>query len=560
MTAGVRLALPTLAVIALGVLVYARGCDREAPARRGAPPAKDEPAEPDLLTVEPGRAASTASPALAAGKPGPAVRSGPVRVKVVGPGGAPLPGVGLSVTGGAATHPLHEGVTDERGVFAFRAAVPYDGSHCVQARAPEPWRKKRTFIPAPLELRTRYTDRMTIHGPELVFHAKTGLHVDVYVVGAETFDEVAGAAVRCRKSLPRLAQRLGGEWGNRFLMTPGIGRRTVMHWDVTPPKGWVQWERSWIEATVSPYAETLECVLPLRRQVSVTVTPVDSEGTPVEARVYGLSVAGRTPGTWRFEGDAYGRLHVHGVPFLRDEILDIGVCRKDLTGPARATAVIPDHPATPIDLQVTLPDDGEIDDDGNASIGIGGSAGGSFKGRVRKPKVSNSVLVTVLRRNGEPAFGATVELPLQGGRTDAKGQVRFHRVAAGPTRVRVESAGVLPVEGSLHVSETGESRIILREGRGGTVDLMVVDDAGNPLPCARFTLKTASGLPWIDMASTAQRIDPFVDHLGRRVLGNVEPGALEITVTWGSRRRVERLRVVEGERAPLRVVLRRPAR
>ncbi len=554
MSKALRVLLPVAAIVALGVLLWSRGGDR-APLG-GASEAHEEHVPPELLTADgletpqPARVA----PTLAPGKTSVEVRRGPVRVRVVGPGDDPVPGVRIGIVAGRGSMP-EPLFTDAQG-YARLGPLPYDGSVELAVYAPEPWREG-AFIPSLMEPRAGHPRTPLVTGPELLFRAQTGIAVDFTAVNAETGGSLAGTEVRCRKALTEE----GRGWTmapRRFLMTPGIGRLTVMHWDVVPPKGWIAWDPHWVKTTISPYARALDFHYPVRREVDVAITPVDSEGTPVDARVRMALVAGRKP-QWSIKGDAYGRLRLHGVPFLRDEILDVTVCRKDLSGPARVRLPIPDQPGTPIDVQVTLPDDGEVSDIEFESIGIGGGAGGAFKGRMRYRKFDNALVVRVIRRNGEPAVGATVELAHHSARTDAHGRVRFRGIAPGVMDVQVRQPGLVPITRTVDIPQRGEAKKTLREGKGGIVDLAVVDDGGNSLSYAAFRVKTGYGAPWayVDLQNR-QRIDPFTDHLGRRRLHAIGPGDFTIDVSWGSRRKSVSLRVEEGETRAVRVVLPRP--
>jgi len=482
---------------------------------------------------------------------------GPVRVLVTGAARTPLPGVYLRARG-APERTSDDGVirTDDRGLARF-ADLPYDGSVSVEFFRDKPEVRPGQFAWNPLDPLGGGDNKRVVTGRDVTYRAQTGVLMLVRLVAAETGSDVAGAQVRCVRS--PAASKVWESAPRRFLIAPRIGRRWVVSFEAQPPAGWVAFERTWLSAVLSPYAREVEFVYPLRREVQVSVTPMEEEGGTARAEIQSLSVAGRTPADWSWKGDASGRLNVYGVPFLRNEVLELSVRRPDGTGFTKVRTVLPDHPAARLDLRVVLPkEDGLEGPSDNGAIGIGGGSSSSFSGP-RHAQLDNAVLITVRRHNGLPAVNAPVTLGrLSGQRTDAKGQVRFERVQAGAQRVTVRQAGLLPLTRSVDVREKGTTRVDLREGSGGIIDLLVVDEQGRPLSYAAVRVKTPSGLAWVDLQGKRQRIDPFTDHLGHRRLTHVETGDLELTASWGSRRVSIGVDVKEGETSSLRVILPAP--
>jgi hypothetical protein len=172
--------------------------------------------------------------------------------------------------------------------------------------------------------------------------------------------------------------------------------------------------------------------------------------------------------------------------------------------------------------------------------------------------------VTVLRRNGQPAVRAQVVCE-RGGirktlRADTEGRVRFADLGPGEHRLTVRSAGLLPMAGTATVGETGDVEVELREGEGGTLEVAVVDEEHRPLPFAALAVKTPSGLPWVDMvADDVQRLDPYTGATGARRLTHLEPGTVEVTATWGSRKETAKVLVEEGQTTGVLIVLPRPS-
>ena len=99
----------------------------------------------------------------------------------------------------------------------------------------------------------------------------------------------------------------------------------------------------------------------------------------------------------------------------------------------------------------------------------------------------------------------------------------------------------------------------LVEPEGGSVDVVLVDGAGRPLPFGTFSVGLPSHVTWLDVTDEGvQRIDDFTDEAGRRVLEHVESGAVEITASWASRTAKTTVSVADRRRVVARIVLREP--
>jgi hypothetical protein len=66
----------------------------------------------------------------------------------------------------------------------------------------------------------------------------------------------------------------------------------------------------------------------------------------------------------------------------------------------------------------------------------------------------------------------------------------------------------------------------------------------------------ASETDFVDLEDGVQRLDAYVDHLGRRTLRRVEPGNVSLKATYGSRRAHVAAVVVDGRTTPVRMVVR----
>ena len=95
----------------------------------------------------------------------------------------------------------------------------------------------------------------------------------------------------------------------------------------------------------------------------------------------------------------------------------------------------------------------------------------------------------------------------------------------------------------------------LRESRGASLDVEVVDARGRPLPFARLAFHEGPGFAYVTGEGGVQRVDGFTDERGRLHLARVQPGARRVRVSWGGRHALERLSLEDGERRRVRIVL-----
>jgi hypothetical protein len=123
-------------------------------------------------------------------------------------------------------------------------------------------------------------------------------------------------------------------------------------------------------------------------------------------------------------------------------------------------------------------------------------------------------------------------------------------VPEGRHRVSGVVAGRLPATAVVVVRPDETTEVVLVEPAGATLDVVVVDEAGEPRPSARLSLEVG----WFDVRDGVQRLDLFTDRLGRRTLTRVEPGPVTVGATWGSRTGSAGVTLRDGGRATVRVV------
>ena len=112
----------------------------------------------------------------------------------------------------------------------------------------------------------------------------------------------------------------------------------------------------------------------------------------------------------------------------------------------------------------------------------------------------------------------------------------------------------IDVKAAVVAHETAD--VDVAEAAGGAVDVLVVDADGDPLPFAQVEVTQPSRVPWVELEDGVQRLDGYVDGRGRRVFRGVEPGHVELSVRFGSRRERAAVEVDEGGVVRVQVTLR----
>ena len=564
-----------LALLLLGLLVWILGAaDGWFDADLTADPEAGDRTPGPLLTAA---GASTPEPApegpgleTTASRPAGPTR-GPLRIRIVGADGAPLPQafVDLDLPG---EEPYANGQdVDGAGVATF-PDVPYDGTAYVTFYRKNPDVAPGNRIYKKLEPRIGEENKLAVHGPELVYHARVGLWLDVELFDAETGLPLHAARVKAR--VPTREREDGTRvvvrhepWRAspaKLRVMPRIGRDPYAFFELELPDGYARpMFRPSLQA-ISPYAKRLLMRQPLRPTIALRVTGATPSGRTMLPRVGYVGIGGHAVSGWSASGDAYERLTITGIPFLRDEILQLEASRPDAPEEDCGEWIevrIPKQRERGIDVRVELPEE-LIETCEEIEESIGGSFSSRYRSRapIRRGVLPDTTIrIRVLRRNGQPAVNAPVRIGKRKyGTTGSDGWLRVTGLEHGTHTITVHQVGLLPITSTFEITRDGVGQQILREDVGGTVRLTVVDQDGIGLPAARVRLRTPSKLPWIDMPQTTQRVDPYTDHHGRRELTHVEPGTVKLEVWWGSRRVKRDLEVVSGKAQDVRIVLPAP--
>lgn len=439
--------------------------------------------------------------------------------------------------------------------------VPLDGSVVVEALAS--WSQRTGRVVGSVAVRAPTQD--------LVCDGSLALEV-------RCLDAVTGARVELDLAPTRMpaeasdAARVGVLPGQRTTVGLEVPLEARAAWR---RQGYVAWDPSKWKSTISRYARRLSMTYPMRRSARVQVFAHEHDGTPTDrARIAGFELAGRTLGE-KFSTSSYrGGFVVQGVPFLRDEPLKVLVLRPPAEVPeAEGLEEIEEcADVEVVDVEHEFEEAFEDLDDfawfethPGAAIGSGRLPHGwhewlvvnavfpanaeedvlwgrgdtvtiscSSCGPRRRDGPKGAVSVTVHRRDGRPAVGALVRVGGATGRTDARGRAVLRDIVPGEHEVRLREPGLVACSGSVTVRADRMARATLREAKGTTVRVRVVDEDGEGLPFAILELPSATSWADLDEAGV-QRIDPFTDVRGRRELRRFPAGRWRFVASYGSR-------------------------
>ena len=174
------------------------------------------------------------------------------------------------------------------------------------------------------------------------------------------------------------------------------------------------------------------------------------------------------------------------------------------------------------------------------------------------PSLLGTVRLQLIDRDGKPAAGVPVAACGVAGTTDKDGRVTLVGVHQGTFPIRVREDGwTFPV---MSVTLVGRqvTEVVTREAAGGEVEILVRDAEGNPVPFAALEVARADGQIWYDVDDAGvQRLDPYVDARGRRILTHQPPGTLRVRASLGTRKGVGEVEVVDRGRRVLPITVTR---
>ncbi len=409
---------------------------------------------------------------------------------------------------------------------------------------------------------------------------KPGLPMQCWIV-----DGVTGHSLEEASYIPGKAPGLKPSRGSAIVdscLQPGLQEGAVGIDILEVSLGsYIAWEPSQWHVPVSRYAKKLEVVYPVRPEARVHVRAADGAGNWVRgARPRAWQLAGMRREYARVEADRMG-WRLRGVPFYREELLEVLVTLEHVRAPESGESVLEEveegqnEPVSTYELEGAAVGKGRLplkvweqlhivvtfgehkpseawasdevitDQDlpFEESFGAGEKVG---------PVPQGAIEVTAYTADGRPARGALLWLNqgLEMQRTDQHGRARFTELEAGRYHVTLREPGLLRKLARVDVKKDKTSRIVIREPRGMTVRVRVVDVHGDPLPFATLHLNR-----WVDIQHGVQRLDPFTDEHGRRTLRGY-PRHNKLHASWAGRRGYAKLATEEGSEQDVTIVLR----
>ncbi len=351
-------------------------------------------------------------------------------------------------------------------------------------------------------------------------------------------------------------------------------------WDplrVEPLPGWVYLGSRVIPSRRMPRAREGRMTVLLHREVDVRVEILGPDGRVAEgATVSDAFVAGTTIRPVEEQRASDGTRRLRGIPFFAGETLHLAA---HWTGPLsdRPASLelssvpseedpaalpgwhgpMPDRPETTVLAVIRLSgatgprDHNESDNDSELLDHLEVNP-------LPDPALLGTARLQLIDRDGKPATGVRVALRGIEGTTDKDGRVTLAGVHQGTSPILVRDDGwTFPIP-SVTVVGRQVTEVVAREIMGGDVEIIVRDADGNPVPFAALEVGRADGQVWYDVDDAGiQRLDPYVDVRGRRLLTHLPPGTLRVRAYHGTRQGQGEVEVVDRGRRVLPITVTR---
>ena len=338
---------------------------------------------------------------------------------------------------------------------------------------------------------------------------------------------------------------------------------TVTRWCARGPVDSFIWDASpAVKGTAR--AVSFRTVQPVHRELDVRLTILDDDDRPIDAaRVVSWAIGARNSPDPTIDRGSGGELRIRGVPWIAGAPLELKL-GLPLTPYESAAAPLPGHDgaatwSTVLPESVPSPIRERIHPKRSgfnlAWYSCGGVIATDDTASTTFPGIG-TVRVHVLDRKGQPLAGVTVRAPHCRKTTGDDGWAILDTVRAGPSEVTVLDPGYGIAPRSFVMKAAADNEVVLREAAGVTLDVVVVDGAGKPLPFAEVVGGPSPGATLFDFDDKGvQRLDPFTDVHGRRTFHRVPPGSLRLTATWGGLEGSVDVDLADGESRAVRLVV-----
>lgn len=140
--------------------------------------------------------------------------------------------------------------------------------------------------------------------------------------------------------------------------------------------------------------------------------------------------------------------------------------------------------------------------------------------------------------------------------SDLAGVALFPAVPAGTHPLELLVAGQFPASREVTIEAGREASVTLRYPAPGRISLSVQRPEGGPAAWAEVSVHSQDVIDWVDLTPDGElRMEPRLDHQGRRVLEHVAPGPATVMVSFMGRIVWERVLVEPGVTHDLELVL-----
>jgi len=346
---------------------------------------------------------------------------------------------------------------------------------------------------------------------------------------------------------------------------------------VEPLADWVYLGSRAIPSRRMPRAREGRMTVLLYPEVDVRVEILGPDGRAAErARVSDAFVAGTTIRPVVEERAADGTRRLRGIPFLAGETLHLAAA---WTGPPSDRPVELELPPEPSEeYPAALPGwHGQMPERPDATlralIRLAGPTGlrdhnetdndfmisdVELQDLEPDPALLGTVRLQLLDREGKPASGVPVACRGVHGTTDDSGRATLEGVHQGSFPFVVRADGWLFPSTPVTVVGRQVSEVVVREILGGDVEILVRDVDGNPVPFAALEVGRPDSQIWYDVDDAGiQRLDPYVDLRGRRLMTHLPPGTLRVRALLATRQGVGEVEVVDRSRRVLTITVAR---
>ncbi len=328
------------------------------------------------------------------------------------------------------------------------------------------------------------------------------------------------------------------------------GARASVPIEFEAPEGWIGPVLAHTEflGATSRRATSLVVTVPVPREARVRVRVVRHDGTPAPgARIEVETGRGPRRGSARATTDEQGVADLRGLPYRRGETVRVLATLRDgdgafppkFVGEADPGPVLLD-PSALVEATVRLSEESDHDvfegPGTGGTIGIGGGGTSSAE-----TALTSSLRVRARLRDGSPAALARLRLvgPVRAAeRADDDGVYAFGGLAAGEYEVWLLDTGVVPTRVTVRVAEGENATVEIIEAAGRSLDVVVVDARGAPLPGATVRATVPDGLGTWDYAHVVdgvQHLRALTDARGRCRLVGLPAELGQVGVQFGSR-------------------------